>query len=88
MAASSSKGSWSTPVSGRARCDRDDLGPHGSATVPEAAPGHLCVYENADRTNTSGIEENLTTTSGSTIFINADAAGVFYSYGSWAVTAH
>jgi hypothetical protein len=58
----------------------------GTATMPEAAPGHLCVYEQ-DTLNTAGVLENQTTRSGATIFIMSNAAGNFFSFGAWAVTA-
>lgn len=58
----------------------------GTATAPDAAPGFLCVYEES-RTNTAGVLLNGVQRSGATIFIFATAAGPFYSYGAWAVTA-
>jgi hypothetical protein len=59
----------------------------GSATFPEAAPGHLCVYENADTSNRTSLMLNEVNRSGATIFITSTAGGNYYSYGSWAVTA-
>ena len=58
----------------------------GSAASPQAAAGHLCIYE-SQRTNTSGVLLNATTSWGATIFINSSAAGGMFSFGTWAVTA-
>ena len=57
----------------------------GNATFPQATAGNLCVYE-AERLNTAGGLVNEVNRSGATIFINATAAGGFYSFGTWAVT--
>jgi hypothetical protein len=58
----------------------------GNATNPQANAGFLCVYEES-RTNTAGVLLNAVQKFGATIFVNSTAAGGFYSYGSWAVTA-
>lgn len=58
----------------------------GTALLPEAAPGFLCVYEQ-DRLNTAGVLLNGVLRSGATIFIHATTTGAFYSFGAWAVTA-
>jgi hypothetical protein len=58
----------------------------GTDENPEAAPGHLCVYETAD-SNIDLLEVTDVTTNGATIFIHAVEAGSYFSSGSWAVTA-
>jgi hypothetical protein len=58
----------------------------GNATVPQADAGFLCIYEES-RTNTAGVTLNAVNRSGATIFVNSTAAGGFFSYGTWAVTA-
>jgi len=58
----------------------------GNATFPQANAGHLCIYE-LSHTNTAGGLVNEVNRSGATIFVNASAAGGFFSYGTWAVTA-
>ena len=63
------------------------MGCSGNATFPGANPGHLCIFETS-RTNTGGVSLNEVNRSGATIFINATAGGgVFFSFGTWAVTA-
>lgn len=57
----------------------------GNATFPQANNGTLCIYE-AQRLNTAGGIVNDVNRSGATIFINATAAGGFFSFGTWAVT--
>jgi hypothetical protein len=57
----------------------------GNATFPQASAGNLCIYE-ADRTNTAGGQVNEVNRSGATIFINATAGGIFFSFGTWALT--
>jgi hypothetical protein len=66
----------------------------GSNDAPAAAPGHLCIYENAKSNvatfTISDPARNLANTSGrwgAYIQITAAAAGLFYSNGTWAVTA-
>lgn len=66
----------------------------GNANNPQAAPGHLCVYE-AQKSNTQGPPQTCSfegcpsiTRWGGGIQIFADAdPGPFNSAGSWAVTA-
>lgn len=58
----------------------------GSFAVPEASSGHLCIYEDSV-TNTQGISLNTVEASGATIFIRSNAAGDFFSFGTWAVRA-
>ena len=66
----------------------------GNEGNPQAAAGHLCVYE-ASKLNTSGPPETCDPTSGCPsvnrhgvgIQIFAAGAGVFNSSGTWAVTA-
>lgn len=57
----------------------------GNATFPQASAGHLCIYE-TERLNSVGGLVNDVNRSGATIFLNATAAGGFYSFGTWAVT--
>lgn len=64
----------------------------GSATSPQAAPGHLCIYESeqvaAGLRDTNGPGGDGSTYSfGTRIFIRSAAAGDFYSMGTWATTA-
>jgi hypothetical protein len=58
----------------------------GSFAQPEASPGHLCIYEDS-LTNTQGISPNSVEPVGATIFIRSNAAGDFFSFGTWAATA-
>jgi hypothetical protein len=64
----------------------------GTAINPKAAPGHLCVYE-AVATNSSVQLFTGTTGGGGAsrwgegLWIISAAAGNFFSYGTWAVTA-
>jgi hypothetical protein len=58
----------------------------GNATSPQAQPGFLCIYEES-RTNSPGATLNGVQSSGATIFANSSAAGGFFSFGAWAVTA-
>ncbi len=58
----------------------------GNATSPQAQPGFLCIYEES-RTNSIGATLNGVQRSGATIFTNSSAAGGFFSFGAWAVTA-
>ena len=68
----------------------------GTLTDPQAAAGHLCVYEgNATNTTNRGVF-NTETPSGSIGFASREGAGIFmypasatqaYIWGSWAVTA-
>jgi hypothetical protein len=57
----------------------------GNATFPQAANGNLCIYE-TERFNTAGGNVNEVNRSGATIFVNATAAGGFFSFGTWALT--
>jgi hypothetical protein len=62
----------------------------GTLTNPQAAPGHLCVYQGSNISNQStGIDETNAGTGryGFTFLIFALAAGNYWSYGTWAVTA-
>jgi hypothetical protein len=62
----------------------------GDSSFPLADPGFLCVYE-AQNSNLSTTETYPIiydpTRFGANIYAHAAAAGVAYSYGSWAVTA-
>jgi hypothetical protein len=58
----------------------------GNATLPQAQPGFLCIYETS-HSNASGATLNEVNRTGATIFTNASVAGGFFSYGTWAATA-
>jgi len=66
--------------------DAAPAGCPGTAVLPEADPGHLCIYEDSV-TNTQGILPNTVEVTGATIFIRSEAAGDFFSFGTWAATA-
>ena len=57
----------------------------GSSPEPEAAPGHLCIFEAAGANHTP-MNINLRD-SGAILMTLSDAAGFVSSSGSWAVTA-
>ena len=63
----------------------------GSASDPQAAPGHLCVYESV-RTNAlsvcvgGGAGCGLTDRSGAVVHVTAAAPGIVVSAGTWALT--
>ena len=63
----------------------------GSASDPQAAPGHLCVYEGV-RTNAisvcvcGGAMCGLTDRSGAVVHVTAAAPGPVVSTGTWALT--
>jgi hypothetical protein len=57
----------------------------GNATLPQANPGFLCIYETA-HSNSAGATLNDVSRSGATIFTNASGGGGFFSYGTWAAT--
>jgi hypothetical protein len=63
----------------------------GTLTNPQAAPGHLCVYQGANINNLSStiIDETNAGTGryGFTFLIFPAGAGNYWSYGTWAVTA-
>jgi hypothetical protein len=66
----------------------------GTVSSPEAAPGHLCVYEKtpmnrATLTVMNPIDDGATNTStvGTMLRMTSTAAGMFFSRGTWAVTA-
>jgi hypothetical protein len=66
----------------------------GSAVNPQAAPGHLCVYESVSQnrgsvvlfTGTTGAT-NQASKWGAGVWLIPAAAGNAFSYGTWAVTA-
>jgi hypothetical protein len=65
----------------------------GTVAVPEAAAGHLCVYESSTITN-SGTDRNAWTPIssqtgrfGASVYTNSAAAGLYYTFGTWAVTS-
>lgn len=64
----------------------------GSFDNPQAAPGHLCIYERI-RGNTQffGVLDsrsvpNLAERTGATMFVRSNAAGQAFAMGKWAVT--
>jgi hypothetical protein len=65
----------------------------GSNDNPKAAPGHLCVYENLSGNLASFSILNPTTNSAGTsrwgfmVQTTSSGAGLFFSNGTWAVTA-
>jgi hypothetical protein len=65
----------------------------GTAGNPQAAPGHLCVYEAISDNRSDVIPFGATGTPssasrwGAGLWFIPAAAGNFYSYGTWAVTA-
>jgi hypothetical protein len=65
----------------------------GSNDNPQARPGHLCVYENAQGNLASFTILNPTTNTGGAsrwgfmVQTTASGAGLFYTNGTWAVTA-
>ena len=59
----------------------------GSAALPEAQPGHVCIYENTAKLNTTGVVVDQAGRAGVTIFIVGTGAGRFYASGTWALTA-
>jgi hypothetical protein len=58
----------------------------GSASLPQAKPGFLCIYEQ-EHTNTATLQLNGVVRSGATIFVESEAEGRFFSFGTWAATA-
>ncbi len=64
----------------------------GNAETPEAAPGHLCVYEDAagnsqGKDECSSFECPGAARYGFHVMANSPAAGPAYTRGTWAVTA-
>ena len=59
----------------------------GTYAIPQADPGHICLYESTTNLNVSSRGFNRSTRFGFTIFISSAAAGSTYSFGSWAATA-
>lgn len=64
----------------------------GTHLNPQAAPGHLCVYEriqlNAGVRNVTGPGGDGTSYAfGTGLFVRSAAAGHYYSIGSWAATS-
>jgi hypothetical protein len=67
----------------------------GTAALPQASPGNLCIYEGTDANVAArGFQDPVTLATGATVrpwgaevgAVSA-AAGNFYTAGSWAVTA-
>ena len=59
----------------------------GSITLPQAAPGHLCVYEGQHNANAGALSVFNNRRTGSHLQVSADADGIFFITGNWAVTA-
>jgi len=66
----------------------------GSVTNPTATPGNLCVYESTgtNRTFICTVKPSLVTSCGTDawgagVVVSSNAAGQYFSYGTWAVTA-
>jgi hypothetical protein len=59
----------------------------GTYVQPEAAAGHLCVYENDTGNTTASRTLDQLTKTGSGVYSQVAGAGHSYTYGSWAVTA-
>jgi hypothetical protein len=66
----------------------------GSVAAPEAAAGHLCVYESAtisnvaaDRNAWLGLMPASTGRIGAAVYTSSAAAGFYYTLGTWAVTS-
>jgi hypothetical protein len=64
----------------------------GTVLLPEAAPGHLCVYEEeALRAGVRGVTgpdgDDTTFRVGAHLFVRSSAPGLYWSSGTWAVTA-
>jgi hypothetical protein len=57
----------------------------GSGAAPQAAPGHLCVYEDV-ATGTASTQIIATSKYGALVAAGASGAGLFGSSGTWAVT--
>jgi hypothetical protein len=63
----------------------------GNASDPQAAPGHLCVYEGVRTNATSvcvggGATCGLTDRSGAVVYVTAATPGLVVSTGTWALT--
>jgi len=58
----------------------------GSFASPQAAPGHLCVYENVATSNASG-SIIVVSKYGAIVRALSQAAGLFGTTGTWAVSA-
>jgi hypothetical protein len=69
----------------------------GTVTNPQAAPGHLCIYEvqasnvsagrGACNPEVSGCPGNSASRDGFAVYGGVTGAGAVYMFGSWAVTA-
>jgi hypothetical protein len=64
----------------------------GTAVNPEAAPGVLCIYKDAENAATTFVcdldcDEGVAERYGATIYIHSTGAGRAFSTGTWAVTA-
>ena len=64
----------------------------GTVLMPEAVPGHLCVYEEeAQSAGVRGVTgpdgDDSTFRVGAHLFVRSAAPGLFWSSGTWAATA-
>jgi hypothetical protein len=61
----------------------------GTVANPQAAPGNLCVFESSTNSNSSVVlfDASGTGRHGFDFEVFADAAGNFWSYGTWAMRA-
>jgi Collagen triple helix repeat (20 copies) len=59
----------------------------GSANNPLAVAGHFCVYEEGSLNVQAARGTDQVQNSGSGLYAAANAAGSFFAYGTWAVTA-
>ena len=64
----------------------------GTSADPQAAPGHLCIYERfslnaGNRSMTGPSGDNSAWRFGAGLFIRSVASGTFYSIGTWAATS-
>jgi hypothetical protein len=58
----------------------------GTVALPQAAPGHLCVYE-SQHLNATPLSIFNNGRTGSNLALSASADGPYFSVGTWAVTA-
>jgi hypothetical protein len=58
----------------------------GTVALPQAAPGHLCVYE-SQHLNATPLSIFNNGRTGSNLALTASADGLYFSVGTWAVTS-
>jgi hypothetical protein len=60
----------------------------GSGSNPRARPGHLCLYETFNsNTSSRGVQAVSDPRSGAEVTATSAAAGIYFIFGSWAVTS-